>query len=87
MESEIKQWGNSAAIRLPQKLLAEAQLNVSSGVSLNVIDGKIVIEALPKTQKKHLKLPFTEAQLLKDLNSDTAHADEVASVTGIEVGE
>jgi len=87
MQTEIKQWGNSAAVRLPMKILAAAQLSVCSEISLTVEDGKIVIEALPDTDKKRLHLPFTEAQLLNGLTAETAHADAVAHVSGVEVGD
>jgi len=87
MQSEIKRWGNSAAVRLPTKLLAEACLDVSAPISLEVQDGKIVIEALPQATPPALKLPFSEAELLKGLTPETAHADELADVYGAEIGE
>jgi len=39
MRSEIKRWGNSAAIRLPRGILAEARLDVSSSVTV-VVEGR-----------------------------------------------
>lgn len=86
MQSEIKRWGNSAAVRLPTKLLAEACLDVGVPISLEVQDGKIVIEALSKSPQPALKLPFSEAELLKRLTPETAHAGELASVYNAEIG-
>jgi antitoxin MazE len=77
MRSEIKRWGNSAAVRIPGKLLHEAKLEVHSRVSMKVEDNKIVIEALQQHSPRGLALPFTEAQLLTGLNPHTAHADEL----------
>ncbi|MCL7462571.1 AbrB/MazE/SpoVT family DNA-binding domain-containing protein [Pseudomonas sp. NW5] len=77
MQTEIKRWGNSAAIRLPGKILAQAQLDVSSPVSIEVLEGKIVIGALKPSSRK-VRLPFSEADLLQDLDAGTAHADELA---------
>ena len=48
MQSEIKRWGNSAAVRLSSKILAQAKLDVSSPISIDVKAGKIVIEAIEK---------------------------------------
>lgn len=87
MHSQIKRWGNSAAIRLPARILAEARLDVSSPVSLIVEEGKIVIEALGDPLHKRLRLPYTEADLIGALNPDTAHADELARPSGTEVGD
>lgn len=77
MHSEIKRWGNSAAIRIPSKILAQANLDVSSPISMDVIDGKIIIEAAVNA-KRRVNLPFSEADLLKGLNAHCAHADELA---------
>lgn len=86
MQTEIKRWGNSAALRLPSKLLAQAHLEIATPVDINVEAGKIIIQARPKKQKK-VRFPFTEKQLLKGLNAKTAHADELASLTANEIGE
>jgi antitoxin MazE len=87
MRSEIKRWGNSAAIRLPRGILAEARLELNSPVTV-VVDGrKIIIEATGEPLKKHLALPFSEADLIRGLNPDTAHADELARPGGAEIGD
>ena len=41
MQSEIKRWGNSAAVRLSSKILAQAKLDVSSPISIDVKAGRI----------------------------------------------
>ena len=87
MRSEIKRWGNSAAVRLPGKILAEARLEVSSPVTMIVKGKKIIIEAAGDSPAKHLKLPFSEAVLLKDLNTETAHADEIPLLLDSEIGD
>jgi len=80
MRSEIKRWGNSAAVRLPKKLLNEAKLEVDSAISMSVEENRIVIEALEETTSGRLRLPFSEKVLLAGLNADAAHADEAADV-------
>ena len=86
MQSEIKRWGNSAAVRLPTRILAQAQLEMSSLIDIDVVDGKIVIAAAPEPSNK-LKLPFSEAELLAGLNEDNAHADLLASPMDKEFGD
>lgn len=85
MQSEIKRWGNSAAVRLTSKILAQANLEVSSPINIEVQDGKIVIEAARKASRK-VNLPFSEADLLKGLDAHGAHADELAQPSATEVG-
>jgi len=86
MKSEIKRWGNSAAVRLSSKVLAQANLGVSSPISIDVKDGKIVIEADQKALRK-VNLPFTEADLLKGLTGHGAHSDELTQPSAFEMGD
>jgi len=87
MRSEIKRWGNSAAVRLPGKILAEARLEISSPVSMIVKGKKIIIEAEPESRSKRLKLPFSEAALIRTMSPETAHADELALPSDSEIGD
>ena len=86
MQSQINKWGNSAAVRIPANMLASMGLKVNSQVTIEVLDGKIVIEPI-RAQQKRLKLPFSEEALLKDLNAYTAHADEMAVPNKTELGD
>ncbi|MFL0798336.1 MAG: AbrB/MazE/SpoVT family DNA-binding domain-containing protein [Cellvibrionaceae bacterium] len=87
MLSEIKKWGNSAAIRLPSKVLAAAGLDMGCSVTIEVDKGKVVIEATADKPKKKLKLPFSESQLISGLDEYTAHADSLATLSTSELGE
>jgi len=84
MQSQIKRWGNSAAVRLTSQLLADAKLDIKSNIEISVVDGKIIIESIDHSTKY---LPFTEAELLKGLTPELAHADEIIQVTADEFGE
>lgn len=86
MQSQINKWGNSAAVRIPAKILASMGLEVNSQVTIDVLDSKIVIEPV-RTQQKRLKLPFSEEALLKGLNAYSAHADVLATPTRTEFGD
>ncbi len=46
MRTEIKKWGNSAALRLPATTLAKAGLEVNSPVEIEVAEGKLVVSAV-----------------------------------------
>ena len=84
MQSQIKRWGNSAAVRLSSQLLADAKLDITSNIDISVVDGKIVIESIDHSTKY---FPFTEAELLKGLTPELAHADEIIQVSADEFGE
>jgi antitoxin MazE len=87
MQSEIKRWGNSAAVRIPKKLLNEARLDINTPVTMEVTENKLVIEARKGSTLKHLRLPFREADLLVGLNPETAHADELTPLSAEELGD
>nr|WP_298411290.1 AbrB/MazE/SpoVT family DNA-binding domain-containing protein [uncultured Halomonas sp.] len=79
MKTEIKKWGNSAALRLPSIILAQAHLDVASEVEVTVEAGRIVVQPAIEPSRK-IRFPFTEAQLLQELDADTGHADELADI-------
>ena len=87
METEIKKWGNSAAIRLPSKILAAAHISTGSSISIEVKGRKIIIEEIAKPKVKRLNFPFSEQTLLEGLTPDLAHADDIAVVFDSELGE
>jgi len=86
MLSKVKKWGNSAAVRLPSKVLAAAGLDAGAPISIEVVDHKVIIESIANKPARRLKLPFTEAQLLSGLDEHTSHADELAELSSSEVG-
>ncbi len=86
MQQEIKQWGNSAAIRLSRRILAQAKLDIASPVEIEVSEGRIIIQAY-RPDSGRLKLPFSESELLQGLDPHTAHADEVAMPDDHEWGD
>lgn len=79
MQSQIKKWGNSAAIRIPANVLHDVGLSIHSIVNIDVIDDQIVITA-PNEKKPRIRLPFTETELLQNLDGYMAHADELANL-------
>ena len=67
-------------------MLASMGLEVNSQVTIEVFDGKILIEPV-RSQQKLLKLPFSEEALLKDLNACSAHADVLATPSRTEFSD
>ncbi|HMK89255.1 MAG TPA: AbrB/MazE/SpoVT family DNA-binding domain-containing protein [Methylocystis sp.] len=44
MRAVLRKWGNSAALRLPAAVMAEAHLELDQDVELHVKDGRIIVE-------------------------------------------
>lgn len=83
MKTRINKWGNSAAVRLPASVLTSMGLELNSPITIDVIEGKIVI-APADNARKRLELPFSEAFLLESLDAHTAHADALADLQASE---
>lgn len=70
METTIRKWGNSPALRLPTSVLKDAALQLEQRVTLVVKRGRIVIEPV-KTAEYDLN------ELVAGINAQNAH-DEVS---------
>ena len=44
MDTVIRKWGNSPAVRIPMAAMREARLDLEQKVSITVVDGRIMIE-------------------------------------------
>jgi antitoxin MazE len=86
METQIKRWGNSAAIRIPSSILSDINLTIDSQINIEVKGNSIVIEPVAKS-KKRLNLPFNEQSLIEGLDAHSAHADSIAVLMNAELGE
>ena len=67
LRSIIGKWGNSAAVRIPASVLAQANLNLQQPVKITASDGAIVIEA--QTDKYDLKT------LVSGITADNTHTE------------
>lgn len=63
MQAHIQKWGNSLGLRIPMQIAKQLQLNAGSSVTINVENGRIIIET-PKYD-----LDF----MLKDITSKNQH--------------
>jgi antitoxin MazE len=84
MRTQIRKIGNSLGNIIPAAYIKQLGLVVGSDIEVKS-DGKKLIIELVKRPKKHF--PFSEVELLAGLDSHTAHADELAIVSGKELGE
>jgi antitoxin MazE len=79
MEVLVKKWGNSAAIRIPASVLADAKIKLDEPVEVREERGRIVIEPL------HSKV-FAIRELIKGIRPDNLHeAIETGASRGREV--
>ena len=69
MESIIRKWGNSPALRLPSSLLSEAGLAVDQRVRISVVEGSIRIERVRKKPAYRLE------DLLAKATEHTRHGE------------
>lgn len=76
MQTKIRKWGNSLAVRIPKPFVKETHLAYGTSVDLSVDDGKIVIA--PQSAPE-----YRLEELLKGVTKQNLHA-EVA--TGAAVG-
>ena len=86
VQSEIKKWGNSLALRITGAMAEVPQFSDGTKVIIEVNEDSLVIKRATK-QKRKLKLPYTEKELLEGMTPYTAHADELAVINSKEMGE
>jgi antitoxin MazE len=68
-ETNIQQWGNSLAVRLPKQVAINLKLRPGSRVLLDAKAKSIVIKPWKKTKRKTL------TQLLKGINEKNRHPE------------
>jgi antitoxin MazE len=67
MKTTVKQWGNSAAVRIPLGVMQAMHLDLDATVDVREESGRIVIEPVhPKT--------FALGDLLKEITPKNQHA-------------
>lgn len=83
MMTQVRKIGNSLGSIIPSALIQRFGLVEGTRLNIKELNGMIVIE--PVTQAK--KLPFSEQDLLININAHNAHADELAVLSSIELVE
>ena len=70
METVIRKWGNSPALRLPNAILKEAGYHLEQKVDLLVSRGRIIIQPSKKVE-------YSIDALVSDINAGNTH-DEIS---------
>jgi antitoxin MazE len=79
MQTTIRKWGNSLAVRIPKAFVKEAHVACGTPVELSVDDGKIVID--PRTEPE-----YRLQDLLKGVTKRNLHAEvDTGEAVGREV--
>jgi len=68
MQTIIKKWGNSPALRLNAAVMKSAQFNIDQLVSVKVQKGRIVIEPMIRTE-------YQLEELLAGITSKNLHGE------------
>jgi antitoxin MazE len=73
-QTTIQPWGNSLGLRITRPLSALARLNKGTLVTVEVVDGGLLVKPASPTSGK-VDFPFTESELVAGLSPAKAHAD------------
>ncbi|MBE9508894.1 MAG: AbrB/MazE/SpoVT family DNA-binding domain-containing protein [Chloroflexi bacterium] len=78
METRVKKWGNSLALRIPRPLAAEVGLDDDSPVELSLVEGKLVVSPLRQVEYslEHLLAQVTEENMHGEVDTGPAVGGE-----------
>ena len=81
IETEIKKWGNSLALRITSVMAEQPNLTAGTKVVVDVSEDGLFIKPVLEPVK-NMRFPYTEEQLLAELTPESVHADDLAVITG-----
>jgi len=84
VQSEIKKWGNSLALRITTAMAELPQFKDGTKIVVEANKEGLIIKPASKQVKK-LKLPYTEQALIQGMTPYNAHADELATLSSKEI--
>jgi len=68
METQVKKWGNSLALRIPKPMAEEMGLEEDSPVELTLVEGKLMLVPVTKTS-------LSLADLLAQVTPENLHGE------------
>lgn len=77
METQVKRWGNSLALRIPKPFADEVGLEEDALVELTVVDGALVVAPTSELCLEKLLEQVTEENLHAEIDSGPAIGKEV----------
>lgn len=86
VETEIKKWGNSLALRVTGVMAEMPGFKEGAKVVVDVSTDGFMVKPVANAGKK-IELPYSERELLKDLTPAKAHAEALATPTDFEMGD
>lgn len=86
IESEIKKWGNSLALRVTGVMAEMPGFREGGKVLVEVSTEGLMVKPAARNQGR-LQLPYREEDLLRDLTPNQAHADALATPDSSELGD
>jgi antitoxin MazE len=75
VETEIKRWGNSLALRVSGIMAEVPGFSAGTRVSVEVTEEGLVVRPI-REEVQETALPYAEKDLLSGLTPEGAHADE-----------
>ncbi|MBI2778188.1 MAG: transcriptional regulator [Gammaproteobacteria bacterium] len=85
-EGTIQPWGNSLGLRITRPMGDLAHLSKGSKVEIEITEQGLLVKPAVKKPAR-LKLPYSEAELVRGLTPVKAHADELPAPLASEAGE
>ena len=86
VETEIKKWANSLALRVTGVMAALPEFEVGTKVVVDVTDEGFMVK--PATgSKDRFQFPYSESELLAGMTPELAHADELATLSDSGFGD
>ena len=86
VETEIKKWGNSLALRVTGVMATLPKFEAGTKVVVDVTDEGFMVKT-DTGKKDRFQFPYTESELLAGMTPELAHADELAKLSDSEFGD
>ncbi len=80
MQTQVKKWGNSLALRIPKAFAEEMDISSDTPVEISIVEGNLVVTPLVEAQSYSLD------DLLSQITEDNLHGEvETGEAVGQEV--
>ena len=79
MQTQVKKWGNSLALRIPKAFAEEIAISSDSPVEISIVDGALVVTPIPEPafSLEDLLADVTDSNLHGEIDTGAAVGDEV----------
>jgi antitoxin MazE len=85
IQGKIQKWGNGLALRVSGLMRDIPQFEKDTLVNVEVFEDGFTVKKANPTEKR-FTFPLKEAELLQELTPYNVHADELAVIADIEMG-